>query len=106
MSSSRTPVHDHVIDRSDPGHDLLEILEQVPAPRARRGVRHRLSVVSAVGITAVIAGARSFTAIAEWAADTHADVLPGLGVTDGRVPGESTIRRLFARVDVDAQHCV
>jgi DDE_Tnp_1-associated len=34
-------------------------------PRRRRGVRHRLVVILGLAVCAVLAGARSFTAIAE-----------------------------------------
>jgi DDE_Tnp_1-associated len=50
---------------------LLPVLAAVPDPRARRGVRHRLAVILGLALCAVLAGARSFTAIAEWA--VHAD---------------------------------
>ena len=46
------------------------MLAAVADPRARRGVRHRLAVILALAVCAVLAGARSSTAIAEWAADT------------------------------------
>ena len=48
---------------------LLAVLASVTDPRHRRGVRHRLAVVLGLAVCAVLAGARSFTAIAEWAAD-------------------------------------
>lgn len=48
---------------------LLPALAAVPDPRARRGVRHRLAVILGLALCAVLAGARSFAAIAEWAAD-------------------------------------
>lgn len=44
---------------------LLTLLGVVPDPRARRGVRHPLAQMLAVGLSAVIAGARSFAAIGE-----------------------------------------
>ena len=40
---------------------------QVPDPRKRRGRRHALAALLAVGIAAVIAGSRSFAAIGQWA---------------------------------------
>jgi len=80
---------------SDTG--ILEVLGQVPDPRARRGVRHRLTAILAVTLAAVCAGARSFTAIAEWA-DAPAEALGRLGVA-APVPSESTIRRTLGRVD-------
>jgi predicted transposase YbfD/YdcC len=83
---------------------LIDILESVPDPRARRGVRHRVAVVMAVGIAAVVAGARSFTAIGEWAS-AHGPTLLTAAATGGGervvVPSESAIRRLFARLDAD-----
>lgn len=51
---------------------LLAALESVPDPRKGRGVRHRFSAILFVSICAVLSGARSFAAIAEWAAETGA----------------------------------
>ena len=48
---------------------LLSLLAGEPDPCDPRGVRHALAGVPAVGIAAVLAGARSFAAIAEWAAE-------------------------------------
>jgi hypothetical protein len=52
---------------------LLAVLARVADPRHRRGVRHRLAVIMGLAVCAVLAGARSFTAIAEWAADADQD---------------------------------
>jgi predicted transposase YbfD/YdcC len=87
---------------------LLERLAMIPDPRDRRGRRHPLASVLAVSAAAVAAGARSVTAIAEWAADAPWPVLAALGVRYDpltrrcQVPGEATIRRVLARVDGDA----
>jgi predicted transposase YbfD/YdcC len=80
---------------------LIQALEQVPDPRARRGVRHRWSGLVAAGLAAVVAGARSFAAIAEWVADQDPVTLTMLGLTRSRPPSEPTIRRLFTAVDAD-----
>ena len=80
---------------------LLAVLAKVTDPRHRRGVRHRLAVILGLAVCAVLAGARSFTAIAEWAADADAQTLAELGVT-GAVPSESTFRRTLQRLDADA----
>jgi hypothetical protein len=48
---------------------LLAVLAKVTDPRHRRGVRHRLTVMLNLAVCAVLAGARSFAAIAQWAAD-------------------------------------
>ena len=76
---------------------LLDLLAQIPDPRKRRGRRHPLAGLLAVGIAAVIAGSRSFAAIGQWAADAGADVLAGLGAARGPAE-ESTFRRAFAMI--------
>jgi hypothetical protein len=81
--------------------DLLSLLGSVPDLRHRRGVRHALPVILAVGVAAVLTGARSFAAIGEWVADQPGERLAALGASAGRRPTESTIRRAFARLDAD-----
>ncbi|HYN66296.1 MAG TPA: ISAs1 family transposase, partial [Ornithinibacter sp.] len=78
---------------------LLELLSAVPDPRRPRGIRHGLPGLLAVALAAVVAGARSFTGIGQWVADSDADLLAALGFRDGRRPSESAIRRAFARLD-------
>jgi predicted transposase YbfD/YdcC len=82
------------------GQYLLDLLAQVPDPRKRRGRRHQLAGLLAVGIAAVIAGSRSFAAIGQWAADAGPEVLAGLGAVRGPAE-ESTFRRGFALVSPD-----
>jgi predicted transposase YbfD/YdcC len=79
---------------------LLDLLAQVPDPRKRRGRRHSLASLLAVGIAAVIAGSRSFAAIGQWAADAGPEVLAVLGAARGAAD-ESTFRRAFALVSGD-----
>jgi predicted transposase YbfD/YdcC len=79
---------------------LLDLLAQVPDPRKRRGRRHALAGLLAVGVAAVIAGARSFAAIGQWAADAGPEVLAVLGAARGAAE-ESTFRRAFALVSAD-----
>jgi predicted transposase YbfD/YdcC len=79
---------------------LLDLLAQVADPRKRRGRRHPLAGLLAVGIAAVIAGSRSFAAIGQWAADASPDVLAVLGAVRGAAE-ESTFRRAFALVSPD-----
>ncbi len=97
-----SPITDAVAqpDRAD---HLLELLATVPDPRNPRGVRYPLAGVLAVAVTAVLAGARSFAAIGEWAADLPAEHLTRIGLGSGAAsPDESTLRKLFARLDADA----
>jgi len=78
---------------------LLHLLATVPDPRDPRGVRYPLVGVLAVAVTAVLAGARSFAAIGEWAADLPGEHLTRIGLA--MAPDESTLRKLFARLDAD-----
>lgn len=79
---------------------LLDLLAQVPDPRKKRGHRHPLAGLLAVGIAAVIAGSRSFAAIGQWAADAGPEALAVLGAARGPTD-ESTFRRAFALVSAD-----
>lgn len=69
-------------------------------PSARRGVRYGLTGLLAVTIGAVLTGARSFAAIGEWAADLSSESLHALALD--RAPDESSLRKLFARIDAAA----
>lgn len=83
--------------------DLVAALAKVPDPRARRGIRHRLVTVLALAVCAVLAGARSYVAIAEWAHDLPLGARVRLGLTVGRAtPSESAIRRILQKVDPEA----
>ena len=80
---------------------LPAALAELPDPRARRGVRHRLTVVVTAAVCAVVAGYRSYTAIAEWIADVPAATAVALGIAPDRRPSEAMIRRLLQAVDPD-----
>ena len=82
--------------------DLVAALAEVPDPRARRGVRHRLVTVLALAVCAVLAGARSYVAIAEWAHDLPLGVRIRLGLVRRATPSESAIRRILQKVDPEA----
>jgi predicted transposase YbfD/YdcC len=73
---------------------LLQALSAVPDPRHRRGRRYSLQSILLSAITAVLAGARSYTAIADWAVLAR----PAVGVC-GRPPSGATIRRVLLAVD-------
>jgi DDE_Tnp_1-associated len=79
---------------------LLDLLGQVPDPRKKRGRRHPLAGLLAVGIAAVTGGSKSFTAIGQWAADAGPEVLTVLGAARGAAD-ESTFRWAFALVSAD-----
>jgi predicted transposase YbfD/YdcC len=88
--------------------DLREHFAGVPDPRKPRGIRHTLCSILVIAAAAVCAGARSFAAIGEWAADAPQRVLALLGARHdprrGRyqAPDEATVRRVLQLVDADA----
>ena len=104
-SSLTDPAIGHLADLAQSsawdGAGLLTVLGGIADPRCRRGIRHRLPAIVGLAVCAALAGARSFTAIAEWAADADEATLAGLGVT-GAVPSESTFRRTLQHLDADA----
>ncbi|MDQ2757124.1 MAG: transposase family protein, partial [Actinomycetota bacterium] len=69
--------------------------------RSARGVRHELPGILAVGLAAVLAGARSFVAISEWVKAQSPQAIAQLGVTATRRPSESTIRRAMSGLDAN-----
>ena len=86
---------------------LLRILMNLPDPRHRRGRRHDQASILAMSICAVLCGARSYMAIAEWAAGSHQSFLRRLGCRrDPRsqlylAPSEPTIRRVLQGIDAE-----
>ncbi|MEY9967517.1 mRNA-degrading endonuclease toxin of MazEF toxin-antitoxin module [Streptacidiphilus sp. MAP12-16] len=71
----KSPVLDGVA-----GLPLVERLKVLPDPRRRRGVRHPFVAVLLVAASSVVAGAKSFAAIGQWAANA-------LGWLGARVTG-------------------
>jgi predicted transposase YbfD/YdcC len=86
---------------------LLAYLATIGDPRRPSGRRHPLAAILAMAAAAVLTGARSMTAIAEWAQDAPQPVRAALGARRDApdrwvVPTEATIRRTLARVDPTA----
>src|SRR4051794_13047348 len=76
---------------------LVQALTVVPDPRRRRGRRHGLQSVLLLALQAVMAGASSWVAIAQWAATA-----PQALSVCGPAPSASTFRRALTAVDVTA----
>jgi predicted transposase YbfD/YdcC len=88
--------------------DLLERFAQVSDPRCAQWVTHPVAVVLALCAGAVVAGMRSFTAIAGWVTDTPADLLVSVYARCGPAsmvpvpPSKATIWRVLTEVDAAA----
>ena len=86
---------------------LLAALEQVPDYRHARGIRHSQKAILAMATCAVLSGARSFIAIADWAKTLTPDLLARLGArrsphtNEYQAPSEPTFRRTLEGVDAD-----
>src|SRR5256885_14872633 len=91
--STGVEVPDSLTD--DDAHNLLDALAAVPDPRHRRGVRYRLASLLAVAVCAVLAGATTFAAIADWATDLDEPARRRLGLTRPIPAGSAGWRALF-----------
>jgi len=91
----------------DQSGGLVERLGQLKDPRKPRGIRHKVSSTLAVATCAMLSGAFSYLAIAEWASDLPQDLLRRLGCKyhpEKRkyiAPSEPTLRRHLQSVDAD-----
>lgn len=77
---------------------LLAAVRLIPDPRNPRGVRYPLATLLTVAVCAVLAGATSFAAIADWLYDLDEPAQVRLGFTRG-VPAGTTVWRLLTRLD-------
>src|SRR4051812_41152743 len=80
---------------------LAAALAAVPDPRHRRGRRHALTGVLAIGACGCLTGASSYVAISEWAAAQGTAVLHCLSC-EAELPSESTLRRCLQNADAAA----
>lgn len=85
----------------DWGPRLLEALSEVKDPRKPKGVRHPLMAILALSVCAMLGGARSLYAIAQWGRD-HPQLAQSLGFSRERTPCVATLHHIFRRLDVDA----
>ena len=87
--------------QADPA-SLAAAFLTIPDPRRTASVRYPLPALLALTTTALLAGQRSILAVAEWIALQPGPVRSRLGLCPERAPRQSTLHRLFARLDVPA----
>lgn len=80
---------------------LLSFLAEVPDPRSRHGRQHPLSAILALACCAILCGARSIAAIAQFAQDHDLALMHRLGFTR-RPPKRHGIRKVFLALEVTA----
>jgi hypothetical protein len=79
---------------------LLEAFASVPDPRRKQGTRHSLAAILTLATAAMLSGARSLYAIAQWGRLQEPEVVQSLGFSRDKTPSVSTLHRLFVRLDV------
>lgn len=78
---------------------LAAAFAQVADPRRRASVQYPLRAVLGLAVCAILCGRTSVLAMAEWGAQQSPDLLAALGFPARRTPCQSTLHRLFARLD-------
>lgn len=82
---------------------LLCALAAVPDPRQIRGQRYGQAALLTLSVCAMLCGARSLYAIAQWGREhDEADIRRALGLPLHRSPSVATLFRVFRDLDVAA----
>ena len=79
----------------DLGRSLLEALAEVPDPRSRHGRRHPLPAILSLSVAAMLSGARSLYAIAQWGREQSPEVVKAMGFSRDKTPAVSTLHLVF-----------
>lgn len=80
---------------------LLSFLATVPDPRSRHGRRHSLPAILALVCCAIMCGAKSYAAIAQWAQDQDIALMHQLGFTR-KPPKLGGIRKVLMALNRNA----
>jgi hypothetical protein len=81
---------------------LPTMLASVPDPRRAQGTRYALGPVLTRTVCAMLCGARSLYAVAQWGRDQDPGRWAAIGITRPRTPCVATLHLLFKRLDREA----
>src|SRR5437016_5041102 len=90
------------MEQEQMGRSLLEAFAAVPDPRSRHGRRHPLPALLALATAAMLSGARSLYAIAQWGRLQEPSVVQALGFTRSTTPCVATLHLVFKELEVAA----
>ncbi len=85
---------------------LREAMDGVPDHRSSQGRRHPMGAILSLAVCAMLCGARSLYAIAQWGRDHGAATGEALGFPLGKTPCVATFHRVFKDLDVAAFEAV
>lgn len=101
-STVRATIRQTMVSLQIAPRSLAAAFARVPDPRRAASVTYPLAAVLSLAVAAILANQLSELAIAQWGARQPAERLRTLGfVTDG-TPCQSTLQRLFCKVDGQA----
>ncbi|GAC1656230.1 MAG: ISAs1 family transposase [Ktedonobacteraceae bacterium] len=81
--------------------DWQSACEQVNDPRRKQGQRFSLTSIVLLALAAILSNHLSELAIAEWGAGQSEEVKKALGFEKGVTPHQTTLQRLFRRLNVE-----
>jgi hypothetical protein len=90
------------MEAAELGPSLRAAFARVPDVRSRHGRRSPLPALLTLATAAMLCGARSLYAMAQWGRTQPEVVRQALGFTDARMPGVTTLHYVFKRLDVGA----
>jgi hypothetical protein len=90
------------MDATEIGPSLLAAFARVPDVRSRHGRRYPLPAVLTLATAAMLCGARSLYAMAQWGRLQPEAVRRALGFRGAQMPGVTTLHYVFKRLEVAA----
>jgi hypothetical protein len=81
--------------------DWLSACEQVKDPRRKQGKRFSITSILLLALAAILSNHLSELAIAQWGAGQSEERKKALGFENGVTPHQTTIQRLFRRVNAE-----
>ena len=81
---------------------MMKAFASVPDPRSKHGRRHPLPAILALSVAAMLCGAKSLYAIAQWGREQKPEVVKALGFRRDKTLAVSTLHAVFSKLDVVA----